>query len=162
VHRVAAIAATVFAILLASRTSLILSSRDLGRADQQQVDAAIGLLRDRGFSTEAFVLAHAAHYRSTDNWWNRYVGHSEAYAATNFPFEVITLYPPFFHATVDDTERAVILLHEARHLLGRGESAALAYVWDAKPRLGWTADRYGASRVWLNTNEWMQQEAPSR
>jgi hypothetical protein len=44
-------------------------------------------------------------YRRTDNWWNQYVGHHAAYAATNFPFGVVTLYPAFFRYAVDDTER---------------------------------------------------------
>jgi hypothetical protein len=141
-------------LLLGIRTSLILTSNDLDWVQHERVEMAISLLRDRGFEQEAFVLGHAAHYRSSDNWWNRYVGHSEAYAATNFPFEVVTLYPRFFTVPIDDTERAVVLLHEAQHLLGHGEDAALDYVWAAKPRVGWTEDKYGTTRVWRNTKEW--------
>jgi hypothetical protein len=49
---------------------------------------------------------------------HNYVGHQTAYAATNFPFAVVTLYPTFFKYAVDDIERATILLHESYHLLG--------------------------------------------
>jgi hypothetical protein len=81
------------------------------------------------------------------------VGHHDAYAATNFPFEVVTLYPEFFGAAVDDTERGAILLHESYHLLGSGEAAALEGVWRDKKQLGWTADKYSQTRVWKNTQE---------
>ena len=73
-----------------------------------------------------------------------YAGHGEAYAATNFPFEIVTLYPEFFKYPADDTERAVILLHEARHLAGAGEREAFASVWRDKARLGWTREKYVA------------------
>jgi hypothetical protein len=155
------IVVAVLAILLGVRTSLILTSDDLNWRERQRVDAAIAILRSGGFSREVFVLAHLAHYRSSDNWWNGYVGHNQAYAATNFPFEVVTLYPWFFRVATDDTERAVILLHEAQHLLGHDEDAALDYVWTVKERVGWTQDRYGTTRVWRNTREWTQQSAPA-
>ena len=74
-----------------------------------------------GFTRESAMLRHFANFRSTDNWWNQYLGHHDAYAATNFPLGVLTLYEPFFRTTVDDNERAVILLHEAQHLIGAGE-----------------------------------------
>ena len=82
------------------------------------------------------------------------------YAATNFPFEVVTLYPDFFAYAADDTERAVILLHEARHLGGAGEEEALASVWRDKRRLGWTRERYGQTRVWKNVSEFTRRYAP--
>jgi hypothetical protein len=156
-----AITIVTLAILLAARTSLILTSEDLDWVQRERVDAAVALLRDRGFDKEAFVLGHVAHYRRSDNWWNRYVGHGEAYAATNFPFEVVTLYPRFFRVAVDDTERAVILLHEAQHLIGHGEDATLVYVWSSKQRIGWTEPRYGATRVWRDAKDWTAQSAPA-
>src|SRR5579864_5608858 len=66
------------------------------------------------------------------------------------------LSPPFFLTAVDDTERAIILLHEAQHLVGYGEDAALERVWRAKHRLGWNAERYGGTKAWNNTREWTQ------
>jgi hypothetical protein len=73
---------------------------------------------------------------------------------------VITLYPPFFERSADDVERAIILLHEAQHLRGRDETTALAEVWKAKARLGWTARQYSQTRVWKNTREWTHTELP--
>jgi hypothetical protein len=90
----------------------------------------------------------------------RTVADHDAYAATNFPFEVVTLYPGFFKLAVDDTERAVILLHEGHHLFGDGEEAALRRVWLEKQRLGWSADKYGQSKVWKNTREWTEESVP--
>ena len=149
------------ALLFVGSGSLLLTSDELGSNQRQSVAQAIALLQQHGFSKEAFVLRNLAHYRGTDNWWNSYVGHHEAYAATNFPFEVVTLYAPFFIATVDDTERAVILLHESHHLFGFGEETALEGVWREKQRLGWTRDRYSATKVWKNTREWTTLNVPS-
>ncbi len=160
-QRAAAIALMVFIVLITARTSLLVTSDDLNWSEEAQVAAAIDVLRERGFTREAFVLQNLTTFRTSDHWWNRYVGHTQAYAATNFPFEIITLYPPFFRVAADDTERAVILLHEAQHLLGSDEKGALVYVWGAKGRLGWTEPRYGVTRVWHNTLEWTQQTAPS-
>jgi hypothetical protein len=44
-------------------------------------------------------------------------------------------------------------LHEAQHLYGAGEEAALEYVWRNKHRLDWTEEKYGQTRVWINTKE---------
>ena len=99
------------------------------------------------------MLRHFAHFRGTDNWWNRYMGHREAYAATNFPFEIVTLYPEFFDVSTDDNERAVILLHESYHLFGHGEAATLEGVWRNKSKLDWTAEKYEKTKVWKNTRE---------
>ena len=106
------------------------------------------------------MLGKLVNYRSTDNWWNAYVGHQDAYAASNFPFEVVTLYPEFFKFPVDDIERAVILLHESYHLFGAGEEAALRGVWLEKERLGWTAEGYNGTKVWKNTREWTTGSVP--
>ena len=89
-----------------------------------------------------------------------YVGHRDAYAATNFPLGLVTPYPKFFTVPVDDTERAAILLHEAQHLRGASEEEALATVWRDKRSIGWTADRYSTTVVWKNTREWTAAEVP--
>lgn len=147
-------------LLLIGMFSLVVSADRLGYDDRQTVAAAISALDRAGYSKEVFVLRHLVTYRGTDNWWNRYVGHQSAYAATNFPFEILTLYPPFFLAAVDDTERAAILLHESYHLFGSGETQALRGAWMNKGRIGWTEDRYGQSRVWKNTREWTVGTVP--
>jgi GNAT superfamily N-acetyltransferase len=140
--------------------SLLMTSNDLGFERREVVQRAIVVLEEKGFTKEAFVIKRLATYRSTDNWWNEYVGHRDAYAATNFPFEVLTLYPEFFEVSVDDEERAAILLHEAYHLLGYGEEAALEAVWRNKQALGWTVPKYAESKVWKNTRELTMSQVP--
>ncbi|MGB9178319.1 MAG: hypothetical protein WCB68_03655 [Pyrinomonadaceae bacterium] len=147
------ITGTTCAILFVWYASLIISSERLGFDERQEVYRATEILDQKGFGKEAFALRHLVTYRGTDNWWNKYVGHRDAYAATNFPFEVVTLYPEFFKASADDNERAAMLLHEAYHLYGHAEEAALEGVWRDKQRLGWTEDKYGHSQVWDNTKE---------
>ena len=140
-------------ILFVGYMSLLLTSDELGFDQRQIVAKATAVLEQKGFAKQAFVLGHLVKYRKTDNWWNLYQGHRDAYAATNFPFEVVTLYPEFFDTAVDDTERASILLHESYHLFGSGEEAALEGAWREKQRLGWTADKYSRTKVWNNTRE---------
>ena len=147
-------------ILIVWYLSLLLSSDGLKPDQHLKVDAAIGLIEQSGFKREGFILRHATVFRSTDNWWNRYIGHRDAYAATNFPFEIVTLYGEFFDTPVDDRERAAVLLHEARHLLGDGEEAALRNTWMSKQRLGWTADRYKQTRVWDATERLTRAQFP--
>jgi len=133
--------------------SLLLTSEELPYDQRQTVKSAIAVLEQNGFKRESFALSHLTSYRRTDNWWNRYLGHHAAYAATNFPFEVLTLYPDFFDVATDDTERAAILLHESHHLFGSGEEVALEKTWHEKSRIGWTSDKYGNTRVWNNTRD---------
>jgi hypothetical protein len=159
-RRIMWVVSATLIVLVVWYFSLLISSDPLQPEQHLKVDVAIGLLELRGFSHEAFVLRHATQFRSTDNWWNRYIGHRDAYAATNFPFEIVTLYPEFFNTPVDDCERSAVLLHEARHLLGDGEEAALRSTWMAKQRLGWTAERYKQTRVWDATERLTKEEFP--
>lgn len=131
--------------------SLIFTSEPLEQTRRWQVNTAIGLLERAGFSKEVFVLKNLTNYRATDSWWNEYQGHASAYASTNFPLEIVTLYPAFFTDTADDTERAAILLHEAHHLLGLNEADALDRTWREKARIGWTRNRYGETKVFKVT-----------
>jgi hypothetical protein len=147
------IAGMTLAILLVLYVSLLITSDDLKPDDRAAVQKAIDVLDQKGFGSDVFVLRHLVSYRATDNWWNRYVGHRDAYAATNFPFEVVTLYPEFFELSTDDNERAAMLLHESYHLFGHGEEAALEGVWRDKQRLDWTAEKYGQTRVWNATRQ---------
>lgn len=147
-------------ILLVWYTSLFISSEGLQSDQRAKVQNAIVQLEQQGFTREAFILKHLTAFRSTDNWWNRYVGHRDAYAATNFPFEVVTLYPEFFEVPVDDKERAAVLLHEACHLMGDGEDAALQSTWRNKRRLGWTTDKYRQTRVWDATEKLTKARFP--
>jgi hypothetical protein len=140
-------------LLIIFYLSLLFTSDGLQAAQRDQVQRAIAVLEQKGFSSEAFVLKYLASYRTSDNWLNAYVGHRDAYAATNFPFEVVTLYSDFFTLPIDDTERAAVLLHEARHLLGDDEEEALELTWKNKRQLGWTEDKYGQTRVWDATED---------
>src|SRR5687767_1909834 len=159
-RRAGAVLGLTFALLIACHASLLLSSNPATYNEREQVGRAVRLIEESGFTREAFLLRRLTNFRTSDNWWNSYVGHGEAYAATNFPFEVVTLYPEFFNYPVDDVERAVILLHEARHLAGEGEEAACAAVWRDKARLGWTKEKYGHTRVWRNVHELTRRHAP--
>ena len=147
-------------ILVIWYASLLISSDALQPDQREKVQTAIALLEQQGFNREAFILTHLSVFRSTDNWWNKYIGHRDAYAATNFPFEVVTLYPEFFDVPVDDKERAAVLLHEACHLMGDGEDAALQSTWRNKRRIGWTADRYHQTRVWDATEKLTRARFP--
>src|SRR5690349_7499741 len=153
-RRIAFMLGTIALCIFGWSRSLLLTSTPIDDAQRPIVLHAVAILEDAGFGKEVVMLRNFANYRSTDNWWNTYLGHSQAYAATNFPLGVVTLYDPFFRATTDDTERAAILLHEAEHLLGAGEPAALEATWRQKSRIGWTADKYGETKVWKNTREW--------
>jgi len=149
------------ALLFVYFVSLLATSEGLDYDERQTVVKTTAILEQAGFSKEAFLLGNLVRYRGTDSWWNELVGHESAWAATNFPFQVVTLYPPFFDLAVDDTERAAILLHESYHLFGFGEKAALQGVWLEKQRLGWTADQYSKTRVWRNTREWTVGRVPA-
>jgi hypothetical protein len=153
------IGATLIALII-WYASLLISSDGLQPDQHQKVERAIAVLRQQGFSKEAFVLDYLTTFRSSDNWLNAYVGHRDAYAATNFPFEVVTLYPDFFDLPIDDRERAAVLLHEARHLFGDGEDEALQLTWQSKPQLGWTADKYKQTRVWDATEHLTRARFP--
>ena len=140
--------------------SLLESSQPVSFEQRENIDRAIDIIELKGFARDAFLLRRLASFRTTDNWWNQYVGHADAYAASNFPFQVVTLYPEFFKSPADDIERAAVLLHEARHLSGADEESAFSSVWRDKERLGWTIDKYGATKVWKSTVELTSRYAP--
>ena len=134
--------------------SLSYTSAPLTSDQEAIVLKAISILEDKGFYGKAFLLRRVTRFRSTDNWINLKSEHPVAFAATNFPFEFITLYPDFFSKTTDDTERAVILLHEAYHLMGKGETVAFRESWKEKEMLGYTEAKYHGTKVWNNMAEY--------
>jgi hypothetical protein len=160
IKRALVVLGTVLAVLLLFYGTLLKSSDRLTYDQQKVVASSINALEQGGFTREASLYRNLVTFRATDNWWNRSVGHREAYAATNFPFEVVTLYPEFFTTTTDDTERAAILLHESYHLFGSGEQGALEGTWREKKRLGWTKERYQQTKVWRNTRELTMNQVP--
>jgi hypothetical protein len=158
--RIFVCAAVCVAVLLGFYLSLIASAKRLTIDEKSTVRRAIAVLRDKGFTEEAFLLDNLTAFRSDDNWLNATVAKENAYAATNFPFEIVTLYSDFFTYPVDDLERAAILLHEARHLKGKDEEDAYRFVWTHRAQLGWTQERYAASAVWQNVRKQTQDTVP--
>ncbi len=158
--RITWVLGTTLIILGVCYFSLLISSDGLQPDQRDEVQKAIAVLEQHGFNREAFILRHLTVFRGTDNWWNHYIGHRDAYAATNFPFEVVTLYPEFFTVPVDDNERAAVLLHESSHLMGGGEEAALGTTWRNKRQLGWTVERYKQTRLWNATEQLTRAQFP--
>jgi hypothetical protein len=140
--------------------SLVGSSKALSYEEKQVTRQAIEILREKGFSSEVFLLDYLTAFRSNDNWLNASIEKENAYAATNFPFEIITLYPDFFKYPIDDTERAAILLHEAQHLKGADEPEAYKFVWKNRKRLGWIEENDDASMIWQNVRKQTKEYAP--
>lgn len=140
--------------------SLLVSSKPLGYDEKIVVRRALEVIQEKGFSEEAFLLKNLAAFRANDNWLNASVEKENAYAATNFPFEIVTVYPDFFTYPVDDTERAAILLHEAQHLKGAEEKEAYEFVWKNRAKLGWTKGKYKNSVIWRNVRKQTREIAP--
>jgi hypothetical protein len=148
------------AMVLAFYVSLIASAESLNIQQKHTVRRAIGVLREKDFLREVALLENITVFRGDDNWLNATVAKENAFAATNFPFAIVTLYSDFFTYPTDDVERAAILLHEARHLQGKDERDAYAYVWNHRQQLGWTADKYAASYVWDNIRRQTRDYVP--
>jgi hypothetical protein len=140
--------------------SLIKTSQPLNSEQRTAVREALGRLEQAGFDSDVFLLKRIAVYRSTDHWFNATAAKESAFAATNYPFQIVTLYADLFTYPADDVERAAILLHEARHLRGEGEKEAYAYVWRNRARLGWTSASYGASVVWQEIRKQTADHSP--
>lgn len=147
--------------LLGFYASLLMSAKSLASNERAEVLSAIQHLKASGFNDEAFLLKNLATYRSNDNWLNASVPKENAFAATNFPFGIVTLYSDFFSYPADNVERAAILLHESKHIEGEDEKAAYEFVWKNRKRLGWTKDVYGNSEVWRNVRRQTKEYSPA-
>jgi hypothetical protein len=158
--RAGAVMMTCILVITGFYLSLVVSAKRLTRDEKATVKRAIDVLREKGFDQEAMILSSFTTFRASDNWLNASVAKENAYAATNFPFEIMTLYADFFTYPADDVEKAAILLHEARHLTGEGEKDAYAFVWKYRHQLGWTEDKYIASPVWLNVRDQTRDQVP--
>jgi hypothetical protein len=141
--------------------SMIFTSSPLKYDEKQKIQAAVNILEEKGYTKDVFLLRHLTSYRGNDNWLNASTKYENAYAATNFPFEIMTIYPDFFTFTKDDIERAAILLHEAQHLKGADEKEAYEFVWRNRKKLGWTKENYKSSIIWLNVRRQTQEFAPN-
>jgi hypothetical protein len=148
------------AVLFGFYLSLIASARSLAMDQKYAVRRAIAVLREKGFDDEVLLLESLTVFRSNDNWLNASVAKENAYAATNFPFEIMTLYPDFFTYPMDDTERAAVLLHESKHLAGKDEHDAYEFVWKNRRQLGWVKEKYGSSPVWENVRRQTMENVP--
>lgn len=140
--------------------SLVTTSQPVSSRDRSAIDRAIGVLEAKGFEQEVFLLRHTATYRSTDHWLNSIIFRENAYAATNFPVQLITIYPDFYSKAVDDTERAMVLLHEAQHLKGADEHDAYRYVWQNRHRLGWTLLSHGLTPSFITIEQQTREHVP--
>lgn len=140
--------------------TLLVSAKRLAYEEQKTVERSIAALENKGFERDVFILRYLTAYRGTDNWLNASTREENAYAATNFPFEIMTVYADFFNIPLDDTERAAILLHEAQHLKGADEKEAYEFVWKNRKRIGWTKEKYGNSIVWRNVRRQTKEIAP--
>ena len=158
--RAGGLLAAIFIGLFGFYMTLIVSAKRLAYEEKKAVERATLILEAKGFSKEVFVLRYLTAYRATDNWLNASTREENAYAATNFPFEIITIYPDFFTYPKDDVERAAILLHEAQHLKGADEKEAYEFVWKNRKQLGWTKETYGSSIVWRNVRRQTREIAP--
>ena len=147
--------------LIAFHLSLVASALPPTPEENVVVERAIDLLDTKGFHAEAVLLRHTATFRITDNWLNAVAHREQAFAATNFPFAIVTVYGDFYRRATDDTERAVILLHEAQHLMGKDEKAAYEYVWLHRADLGWTQLAYGTSPTYVTIEQQTREMAPA-
>jgi hypothetical protein len=160
IKRAAILALTLAIVLFGFYLSLIGTANRLAYDDTKTVETAIKIVEEKGFKKEAFFLKYIAVYRADDNWLNASVEKATAYAATNFPFEIITLYPEFFKFPIDDTERASILLHEAQHLLGSDEHDAYSFVWKNRDKLGYSEAKYQGSEIYNKVGEQTKEHVP--
>ena len=154
---------SALAIMLALSSfhlSLVSTSSPLLFEEKDAVDRAIDILDEKGFETEVFLLRNVATFKKTDSWLNRVAPKENAFAATNFPFLIITVYPDFYSRATDDTERAMVLLHEAQHLRGKGETAAYEYVWRQRAKLGWTQLTHGTTEAYITIEQQTRENAP--
>lgn len=140
--------------------SLLTTSLPPARHERAAIDRAVALLAAKGYDREVWMLRKTAAFRGTDNWLNSFVPKESAYASTNFPFQIVTIYPEFLSRTADDTERAMVLLHEARHLMGESEHEAYAYVWQQRARLGWTFATHSTSETYATIQTLTREHAP--
>ncbi|MDQ3801063.1 MAG: hypothetical protein M3384_16695 [Acidobacteriota bacterium] len=159
-RRALACLAVCLATLLVFYLSLITSAKRLNYNEKKRIESAIRILEEKQFSKEAFLLNYLTAYRAEDNWLNASTRVENAYAATNFPFEIMTIYPDFFTYATDDTDGAAILLHEAQHLLGKDEREAYEFVWKNRKKLGWTHETHADSKVWENTRRQTMELCP--
>ena len=160
-HRLISLVLVGVLTLAVFHLSLLATSTPLSLDERATVDRAIDLLAKKGFLYEADVLRTTVTFRRTDHWLNRIVEKENAFAATNFPFQIVTTYEDFFSRASDDTERAMVLLHEARHLMGEDETEAQAYVWRARRQLGWTQLTHGTTETFITVQQQTREHVPA-
>ena len=159
--RAMACAAVCIIVLFGFYLSLLFTSKSLSYDERSKVKSAVQVLEEKGFSSEASMLKYLTSFRSNDNWLNASTREENAYAATNYPFEIMTVYPDFFNYPSDDVERAAILLHEAQHLKGADEKEAYEFVWKNRKQLGWTSDKYRRSEIWNTVRQRTKEYSPN-
>lgn len=154
------LSAIALCTLLIFYLSLVTTSRTLQPYEMETVDRAILVLEKKGFDAEVFLLRHATTFRGGDNWLNALTLEENAYASTNRPFPIITLYSDFYNKTQDDTERAMVLLHEAQHIRNKNEKEAYEYVWRHREKLGWTVLSHGTTPTFVTVEMQTREYSP--
>lgn len=152
--------AVTLCLLSIFHSSLLVTSQPLQAEENAAVERAINLLDAKGFGREAFLLRRLTVFRNTDSWLNSLTPKDNAYAAANFPFNIITLYPDFFTKAQDDTERAMILLHEVQHLKGAGEREAYEFAWRNRERVGWSILTHGTTESYITIEAMTREIVP--
>lgn len=150
----------VIAVVLAFYLTLVATSAAVETKDLEKIESAIAVLEQKGFSREVFLLKHFATFRSSQNWLNSLTVKESVYATTNYPFGIITIYEDFYTKAEDDTERAMILLHEVQHLQGGSEAEAYEYIWKNRRRLGWTLLSHGSTPTYITVDILTRENAP--
>ncbi len=146
--------------IIAFYLSLLSTSLPPARHQRAAIDRAVQILEEKGYDREVWLLRHTVTFRGTDHWLNSFIEKENAYASTNFPYQIITVYPDFYTKAADDTERAMVLLHESRHLLGENENQAYAYVWKQRKNLGWTIATHGTTESYVTIEQQTRENAP--
>src|SRR5690606_31813206 len=82
--------AAVLAVL-AFHLSLVTTSLPPAPYEKPALERAIAVLEEKGFENEVFLLRNTVTFRGTDHWLNAMVEKENAYASTNFPFQIVTL-----------------------------------------------------------------------
>jgi hypothetical protein len=141
--------AVTLCLLSIFHSSLLVTSEPLRADEIAAVDRAVD-----------FLLRYLTVFRNTDNWLNSLTRKENAFAATNYPFNVLTLYPDFFSKAKDDTERAMILLHEAQHIQGANEREAYDYAWRNRGRIGWTILSHGTTNSYVTVEALTREAVP--
>jgi len=64
-------------LLLGCYVSLLETSAPATFEQKELVNRAVDVIERAGFGRDAFLLRRLSNYRTSDNWWNAWVGHAD-------------------------------------------------------------------------------------